>query len=76
MTPEERALLNKLPVSTPVAGYLTRVSLWGQCVCDEDSCAGEDCSTDRYCALCHHLDPEWPCPAEEDADYPLLGRTQ
>jgi hypothetical protein len=55
--------------------YRARVALWGPCVCDGITCVSEaDDDTgpwfSRFCRLCHYLDPEWPCPAEDDADYP------
>lgn len=66
-----------MPKSTPQPGstsadYLDMVAIYGGCVCNDISCYGDidDCGAEDGCLLCHHLDPEWPCPAEEDADYP------
>ena len=54
------------------AAYLDLVATHGRCVCTDGMCLGdvEDFPIDEGCLLCHHLDPEWSCPADEDADYP------
>lgn len=48
--------------------YRRVVRARGACDCGHDSCAGEGCPA---CAV---LDPEWPCPRDEDADYPRVFR--
>lgn len=62
------------PGST-AALYLELVDTYGHCICSAVACYGDfdgddDIKAGDECQLCHHLDPEWPCPAEEDADYP------
>ncbi|NUR80765.1 MAG: hypothetical protein HOQ21_10015 [Dermatophilaceae bacterium] len=54
-----------------LAGYRALVAEHGPCLCNEVTCYGdiEDRELDDpTCLLCHYLNPDWPCPAEEDAD--------
>lgn len=37
------------------------------CTCTTEACYGDDEGND-LCVVCHHLDPECPCPAEEDRE--------
>lgn len=61
----------KFPPGSTAAEYLQLVDLYGACVCDDWSCH-DDLRDGDGCLLCNHLDPEWPCPAEADADYPKV----
>lgn len=65
------------PGST-AAAYLDLVATYGQCICNSVACYGDfdgdpDIKAGDECLLCHYLDVEWPCPAEDDADYPTTG---
>jgi hypothetical protein len=54
--------------------YLALVTEHGPCVCGPSrACSEQHDTVITQCQLCHHLDPEWPCPnLDDDAEYPPI----
>lgn len=55
----------KLPApGSTAAAYLALVREVGPCQCPIGVCMDDDCP------VCGVLDVEWPCPNDQDSDYP------